>query len=149
VVFEFNGRGLDDLQAMRDRPEDNHGWVLLTADEGRAKTARRFASREHRTDPPMLEVEVEAEAVAVDPPIRMEFQGTPGRWWIRTPEIPGRVYQLQSLANFESMTWQTEPQPAEKVQGWIRFSVLSDEKRRFFRIFIDGQSSPAASPSRR
>jgi hypothetical protein len=46
-----------DVQFWLDEPNRNFGWVLLSRDEDKPETARRFASREDPANTPMLTIE--------------------------------------------------------------------------------------------
>jgi hypothetical protein len=56
-TFNSTSNLLADIQAWRDNPNENFGWVLRSPSEDTALTARRFGSREDRTDPPVLTIE--------------------------------------------------------------------------------------------
>ena len=47
-VFEMNQSGLETLRQWHADPDLNFGWLLATQAEDKPKTARRWASREHR-----------------------------------------------------------------------------------------------------
>ncbi|MBI3416169.1 MAG: DNRLRE domain-containing protein, partial [Verrucomicrobia bacterium] len=46
-----------DVQFWLEEPNSNFGWVLLSRDENKPETARRFASREDPANTPMLTIE--------------------------------------------------------------------------------------------
>lgn len=54
--FKSTDALIADVQRWVDDPSANHGWLLITQEESRAKTARRFASREAPENAPALEV---------------------------------------------------------------------------------------------
>ena len=136
VVFEFNEVGLADLRSMLADPSSNHGWILLTQDEDRGKTARRFAAREHRTTPPILEIEhrggsqtEEAAFVA-----SVECDVVAGEWVISAPATPGQVYTLQCTTSLQSNDWKNQVNEGEILNGIVRFRKLMNESNQFARI---------------
>ncbi len=134
AVFEFNSQGLRDLNAMLTDPDENHGWVLMTQEEDRPKTARRFASREHRTDPPQFEIDYELAPSSAEWLASIQHERETGEVVISAAAREGKIYTLQSSDNLESTEWKNETVPAEIVPGKISFRKLIHEKRRFFRI---------------
>jgi hypothetical protein len=138
-VMEFNAQGLADLSAMLAEPESNHGWVLLTHDEERAKTARRFAAREHRTEPPMLEIDYELPAEAISLVPQISHDAETGEITISTEATADKVYTLQSSSRLESIDWENEETEWGFVMEKVTFKKLLNDSLRFFRI-VEGPS---------
>ncbi|MEZ5301370.1 MAG: hypothetical protein R3F11_12060 [Verrucomicrobiales bacterium] len=62
-TLPLSAAGVAELQAMRDGAMENFGYLFRSMAEQTAFTGRRWATREHRTDPPAL-------AVTYEPPPR-------------------------------------------------------------------------------
>lgn len=60
--YDFAGLAAD-VQAMLDDPTSNFGWMLVSALEGTAHTARQFESSETVNDAPQPRLEIEYSAV--------------------------------------------------------------------------------------
>lgn len=134
VVFAFNAKGRADLESMRDDPASNHGWVLLSQSEDEPKTARRFASREHRTTPPLLEIEITSPAKDSMLSIRRE-----GDRLVIVAE--GTGLRLESSPDLEDGSWEVEADAGTEVNGGVQFEKFLNEPARFYRI-LTGNASP-------
>jgi hypothetical protein len=55
-AFETSAAAVTDVQMWLVQPENNHGWILISADEVTEQTARRFGSRESAPNAPRLEI---------------------------------------------------------------------------------------------
>jgi hypothetical protein len=136
VVFHFDSLGLEDLRSMLADPSSNHGWVLRTQDEDVSTTARRFAAREHRTTPPVLEIDHEggthnkAEAFVAS----LERDTDTGEWIISAPATPGKIYTLQCTNSLQSNDWKNQVNEGEILANVVRFRKLMNETRQFVRI---------------
>ncbi|MDA0812055.1 MAG: DNRLRE domain-containing protein [Verrucomicrobia bacterium] len=93
-VFEFNEVGLADLRSAFSAPESNFGWLLASQSEEKAKTARRWATREHRTTPPVLEIGFTLEPTpALDLP-DLSLVGLPDSPAVRFAAQSGVAYEV-------------------------------------------------------
>ncbi len=136
VIFQFNDQGLADIRSILTDPASNHGWILLTQDEARSKTARRFAAREHRNTPPVLEIDHQGgsppEAVPFVASIAQDAET--GEWIISAPATPGQVYTLQCTSALESNDWINQVNEGEILAEFVIFRKLMNESRQFARI---------------
>ena len=135
VVFAFNEQGLADLSDMAANPAANHGWVMITQEEEVGKTARRFAAREHRETPPMLEVTFEGGEVDQPPFVAtIEVDAENNEWVISAPAGEAASYTLQCSSTLESNDWKNEEILGEFILGRIVFRKLMNEEAQFARI---------------
>lgn len=135
ATFTFNARGLDDLRSMLADPTSNHGWVLITQEEGASKSARRFASREHLTTPPTLEIDHEGGTPPAQPFVAtIEHDPTSGEWIISAPATEGLKYVLQCSTSLELNDWKNQVNEPELSDGKVLFRKLMNESREFTRI---------------
>ena len=137
-VFNFTSEGILDLQSMLSFPDFNHGWVLLAQAESIQRSARRWASREHPTDPPQLEITFTPPA----PPPVPDVTATSVD--LESGELEVEVAALSGL----TYTLETSPTPAgpwtpTDVQAAITDGTLTlgttppaGTKRLFFRISV-------------
>lgn len=131
--FPFNTLGLADLSNMLHEPETNHGWVLVTEEEDRAKTARRFAAKEHRTAPPMLEIQYTVELSETPaPPLTITYDGE--AFVIRFPAIADQAYQVQTTTDLTAGSWQDDQIIQLPNSGIAEFRNKLNESAQFFRI---------------
>ncbi len=131
--FPFNELGLADLSSMVRQPESNHGWVLVTQSEDGSKTARRFAAKEHRTTPPMLEIEYTLPLVTVP---TLEVLRVEDEVVIRFRAIKDQPYLVQSTTDLKDENWQDEEIIERSVGGIAEFRNKLNETGQFFRIVI-------------
>ncbi|MCH1505095.1 MAG: hypothetical protein L7V86_16055 [Verrucomicrobiales bacterium] len=136
VIFQFNSVGLADLRSMLTKPAANHGWILLTQDEDVSKTARRFAASEHRTTPPILEIEHEGSSPNEPEPFiaSLEQDLDTREWIITAPATQGQVYTLQCSSSLELNDWKNQVNKGEILAGVVRFRKMMNESRQFVRI---------------
>ncbi|MEZ5329351.1 MAG: DNRLRE domain-containing protein [Verrucomicrobiales bacterium] len=93
-VFEFNEAGLADVQAAFSTPESAFGWLLASQSEEKSKTARRWASREHRTTPPVLEVDFTIENISGLNLPKVSLTGLPDSPVVRFAAESGVTYEI-------------------------------------------------------
>jgi hypothetical protein len=136
-VFEFNEVGLADVRSAFSAPESNFGWLLASQSEEKSKTARRWATREHRTTPPVLEIEFTlVPTPELDLPC-FSLTGLPDSPAVRFAAQSGVTYEvfrsidlsdwklLAVIANLETdqITEVPDPDPAPASGAYYRVSV--------------------------
>ena len=131
--FPFTPQGLADLEEMLREPEKNYGWVLVTEQEGKAKTARRFAAREHRTDPPMLEIKY-AVAPSDAPVLSISTSRESNEIFVRFQANADQPYLMQSTTDLITNSWQDERIIQLATGGIAEFRNNLNESAQFFRI---------------
>lgn len=121
-----------DVQDWLRHAEANFGWVLQSRAEELAQTARRWASREAASNPPMLIIDYQPK-VAELRMTSMVVHGTNAT--VTWTGNPGR-YQLQEKANLSENAWKN----VGTVLQANSTDVSMGEEHRFFRVLlIDGQ----------
>ncbi|MFT5105641.1 MAG: hypothetical protein ACI8XO_004840 [Verrucomicrobiales bacterium] len=137
-LFSFNSQGIREVQSMLENAGSNYGWVLLTQNENAAKSARRFASREHASDPPELEV-------TFTPPLpQAKFEITSVRYngagdlTVEFNSSPGRNYRLETTTELHSGNWIPAPDviPASGNRTTATVSPPENENRLFVRVSV-------------
>ncbi|MCB1094002.1 MAG: DNRLRE domain-containing protein [Verrucomicrobiae bacterium] len=93
-VFEFNEVGLSDIRAAIAEPDSNFGWLLASQSEEKAKTARRWTTREHRTTPPVLEMEFDLTPPPVSDLPELSLTGLPDSPVVRFAAESGVTYEV-------------------------------------------------------
>ena len=129
-TFGPSGALRDDVQAWLDTPAANHGWLLLSQSEDRAKTARGFASREDPDVPPRLRIEFTRAT-----PLRIEqVAAHTNRFQFSFAAEANRAYAVEFTAALPAPSWSTltriPPGPATNI-------VVTDlvmPEPRFYRI---------------
>lgn len=135
--FEFGPNQLAELEDWLRHPETNHGWMLRSEEEETARTARRFASREH-PDPelrPTLVLEVEA-GTGISAPIIKSWALEGGKAVVVWGAEAGIRYTLEAAGQVPGGVW-------EAVAGTVTTNQVGDLRAvdgsgiappRFYRI---------------
>lgn len=134
--FDFNAEGIADLQSMLTTPLANFGWVLRTGSESTLKSARRWASREHATDPPELEITFTPPAPPPTPEVvSSNLDSITGLLSVQVDAIAGVTYSLETSSN-PGGTWSPVDSQSALSDGLITLSTTptAGTKRLFFRV---------------
>lgn len=93
--IELTARGIDDLDAMRNSPLENYGWVLRSQSESIGKTARRFAARENNSNAPSLNITYELSLPFDVPLLEQGFDHNEEEIVLRIASQSGAIYRLE------------------------------------------------------
>jgi len=130
LVFEFTTDLVADVQSWLDNPGSNFGWLLKDQFESIGSTARRFGSREHPTDRPLLVVEYEA-------PLRIDrISLIAGQYCLHFTARAGRTYKLERRDNVDSENWEVIATrlSSEGTAEAVLCDTIAPTSSRFYRI---------------
>lgn len=136
-VFVFTTDGVSDVQSMLDSPGGNHGWVLVTENEAAAKSARRWASRQHPTNPPKLEITfTPPPAPEVPEIINFQYDPITGSITVDVQGLAGTTYTLETRQDLVGGTWGDVDTQAVTSDGLLTLntSAPSGARKLFFRV---------------
>ena len=100
-TFESSPALVADIQFWVDHPTANFGWLLQTAAEQTAQTARRFGSREDPDNAPIFTVEFVPASVS----IRFSSISLTGTNVLLSWTGPAVNYQVQATSDLGSTNW--------------------------------------------
>ena len=122
---------------MLDAPAANHGWVLVSQNEGTLKSARRWGAREHATHPPELEITFTpppplAPLVILNTTLDLDT----GELSVEFQSEAGKLYKLETHADLVTGGWTTVVPDIAGTGGSVTVSTTpaAGIKRLFFRI---------------
>jgi hypothetical protein len=136
-VFEFNATGLDDLRYFASNADQNFGWMLATQLEEGEKTARRWASREHRNTPPVLELKF-ATAPAVTLPV-ITISGLPDSPAVQFSAETAAIYSVFKSPDLTEWKSLASIGPLESAQI-IKVPDPQPGRRTFYRVSVVNSS---------
>jgi hypothetical protein len=125
-----------DVQSWVNSSADNFGWMLISQDEGTAKTARRFSSREYSDSNswPALTINYTTPA-APNAPVITHVLVSGNRFQFSFNAESNRSYAVESRASAGSGPWSTltniAPQPMTSI---ILVSDPVMTSNRFYRV---------------
>lgn len=136
-VFEFNETGIADMQEMAANPEQNFGWLLATQLESEAKTARRWASRESRTVPPVLEIEFSSTPTAPLPDLMIsKLPDSPTLQFSAHPSVIYSVFKSSDLETWENFA---TVGPFEAIED-VEVPDLQPARLTYYRVSVVNSS---------
>ncbi len=119
-----------DVQAWLDRPQENHGWIVVSQSEEISETGRRIGSREDLPNAPVLEIDYVPFSVSrverADETIKLFF-----------PVRPGFHYTVEARPSVLSGIWMTLTNFTETSlphEGLASDSTQTGPSR-FYRVF--------------
>lgn len=137
-VFEFNATGLADVREALRSPDKDYGWLLVSQAEGQPKTARRWATREHRTSPPVLEIEFLAAPLPALPALELSI-APPGHPLLQFRAEPAVLYRILKSNDLEGWAMMTEVGPLETAHP-VSIPDFSGEVSAFYRLVVPDSS---------
>jgi hypothetical protein len=135
--FESGTSTVRDVQDWNSNPGTNFGWILITQSEEIARSARRFATREHTllVNRPTLIIEF-ADKQALRAPVITGFVREGDQASIRFTTQAGVAYSLQILDALTNKIWTTIASVSSStVQGESIFTNSpASGPQKFYRI---------------
>lgn len=119
---------------LRD-PASNFGWILMSADETTALTARRVASREDPANAPRLIVEYEVAAPAR--PVLRRWERVGDRFELEFLGEAGNIYQVEYRDDFSpARPWQVLTNVVVKLETVpvLISDAITNARSRVFRV---------------
>ena len=135
--FESSARTVQDVQDWHRNPGANFGWILISQSEDTARSARRFATREHSvvSNRPTLIIEF-ASKQPLRAPVITGFVRKGDQASIQFTAQAGVAYDLQILDALANKLWMTVASvspPATDRETIVTNSPTSGPQK-FYRI---------------
>jgi hypothetical protein len=123
-----------DVQRWVSNPSTNFGWIFITQSEGTPYTARRFASREDTTSPPVLIINYTVASLATSPTITPPaLVGNKIRFSFNAEA--NRTYAVEHRGVVDSGTWLVLTNvPAQGSAGAIQVEDTVSGGAQFYRV---------------
>jgi hypothetical protein len=99
--FETTAELVADAQSWLDHPESNFGWMLISELEDVNSTARRFASREDASSPPLLVIDY------LPPPVLTGARPLTNQIQFTFLAEAGQTYSVQRATHLPAPSWTT------------------------------------------
>lgn len=133
-TYEIGGAPglLADVRHWVEQPADNHGWLLVSQSEERAKTARAFGSREEAGHAPELVVTYEVRELRIDGVTR-RGEGIEFEFVARAD----RAHAVEWTSTFPAAGWSILTNVPPAAERRVSVSDLIGVGPRWYRVRQD------------